>query len=248
MYLHSLNRTELFYLDPQPGPGLDAYSVVPNSSFIVARTATKSNTSWYALTTEVQTLLRGRGIDLTHKCFLILQGEPKGTSEHDDGLLEYLEDIIGIAVLKAPSESALAEVDRLGEERAEKVARLRIVEKEKAKLDAERKEALAWLKLANKHVRALSRLWQYYLWKCLENDEQFAAQVEHVEKDLEDERERNKDDIMLKAAAEEAVKDNAAREKQSMSLEERRKHDEQSKKQADNTIQDSDDKIKTKKR
>ncbi|KAG1768252.1 hypothetical protein EV702DRAFT_924111, partial [Suillus placidus] len=73
--------------------------------------------------------------------------------------------------------------------------RLRIVEKEKAKLDAERKEALAWLKLANEHVRALNRLWQYYLWKCLENDEQFAAQIEHLEKELEDERERNQDDI-----------------------------------------------------
>ncbi|KAG1842247.1 RecF/RecN/SMC N terminal domain-containing protein [Suillus subalutaceus] len=275
-------------------PGPDAYSVVPNSSLVVARTATKSNNSRYTLNsrsstyTEVQTLLQGRGIDLTHKRFLILQGEvesiaqmkPKGTSEHDDGLLEYLEDIIGTAALKAPIESALAEVDRLGEERAEKVARLRIVEKEKAKLDAERKEALAWLKLANEHVRALSRLWQYYLWKCLENDEQFAAQIEHLEKELEDERERNKDDIThlellethykerekayeeVKTAAEEAAKDNAAREKQSVSLEERRKHasakakklkkaladDEQSKKQADNTIQDSDAKIKAKKR
>jgi structural maintenance of chromosome 4 len=46
------------------------------------------------------------------------------------------------------------------------------VEKEKAKLDAEREEALAWLKLANEHVRALSRLWQ-----CLVNDEQFAVQI-----------------------------------------------------------------------
>ncbi|KAG1879662.1 RecF/RecN/SMC N terminal domain-containing protein [Suillus tomentosus] len=275
-------------------PGPDAYSVVPNSSLVVARTATKSNNSRYTLNsrpstyTEVQTLLQGRGIDLTHKRFLILQGEvesiaqmkPKGNSEHDDGLLEYLEDIIGTAALKAPIESALAEVDRLGEERTEKVARLRIVEKEKAKLDAERKEALAWLKLANEHVRALSRLWQYYLWKCLENDEQFAAQIEHLEKELEDERERNKDDIThlellekhykerekayeeVKAAAEEAVKDNAAREKQSVSLEERRKHasakakklkkaladDEQSKKQADNAVQDSDTKVKTKKR
>jgi structural maintenance of chromosome 4 len=38
----------------------------------------------------------------------------------------------------------------------EKVARLRIMEKEKAKLDAERKEVLAWLKFVNEHVKALS--------------------------------------------------------------------------------------------
>ena len=173
----------------QPGP--DAYRVVPNSSLIVARTATKSNTSRYTLNsrastyTEVQALLQGRGIDLTHKRFLILQGEVesitqmkhKGTSEHDGRLLEYLEDIIGTAELKAPIETALAEVERLGEARAEKVSRLRLVEKEKAKLEAERKEALAWQKLANEHVGALSRLWQYYLWQCFGIEKQFTAQI-----------------------------------------------------------------------
>ena len=45
--------------------------------------------------------------------------KPKGTSEHDDGLLEYLEDIIGTAALKAPIEAVLADVERLGEERRE---------------------------------------------------------------------------------------------------------------------------------
>jgi len=81
--------------------------------------------------------------------------EPKGTSEYDDGLLEYLEDIIDTAELKKP----IAEVERLGEARTEKVSRLRLVEMGKAKLEAERKEALAWQKFANEHVRARSRLW-----------------------------------------------------------------------------------------
>ncbi|KAG1756206.1 uncharacterized protein EDB91DRAFT_1260009 [Suillus paluster] len=110
-------------------PRPDTHNVVPNSALIVAHTVTKSNTSQYTLNswsstyTEVQTLLQGCRIDLTHKHFLILQGEvesiaqmkPKGTSEHDNRLLEYLEDIIGTA--------ALADVEWLGEERAEKVAR-----------------------------------------------------------------------------------------------------------------------------
>jgi len=67
-------------------------------------------------------------------------------------------------------------VERLGEETTEKVSRLRFVEKEKAKLEAERKEALAWQNLANEHVRALSRLWQYYLWQCFGIEKQFTAQ------------------------------------------------------------------------
>jgi structural maintenance of chromosome 4 len=61
----------------QPGP--DAFTVVPNSQLIVARQAFKNNSSRYTINnrasnfTEVQTLLKGRGIDLDHKRFLILQ-------------------------------------------------------------------------------------------------------------------------------------------------------------------------------
>jgi len=99
----------------------------------------------------------------------------KDTSEHDDGLLEDLKDITCTAELKAPIKTALPEVEQLGEARAEKVSRLRLVEKEKAKLEAERKEALACQKLANEHVRAQSRLWQYYLWQCFGIEKQFTA-------------------------------------------------------------------------
>ena len=53
--------------------------------------------------TEVTTLLKAKGIDLDNNRFLILQGEveqismmaPKAHGPHDEGLLEYLEDIIG---------------------------------------------------------------------------------------------------------------------------------------------------------
>lgn len=61
--------------------------------------------------------------------------KPKAPNEHEDGLLEYLEDIIGTARYKEPIEEALAEADRLAEERGEKMARLKIVEKEKGKLE-----------------------------------------------------------------------------------------------------------------
>jgi structural maintenance of chromosome 4 len=60
-------------------PGPDAYEVVQNSQLVVTRTAYKNNTSKYTINgrqstfTEVQTLLKGRGIDLDHKRFLILQ-------------------------------------------------------------------------------------------------------------------------------------------------------------------------------
>ncbi len=52
---------------------------------------------------QVAKLLRNQGIDLDHNRFLILQGEveqiammkPKAPNEHEGGMLEFLEDIIG---------------------------------------------------------------------------------------------------------------------------------------------------------
>ncbi|KAI0312985.1 RecF/RecN/SMC N terminal domain-containing protein [Amylostereum chailletii] len=100
---------EVHFRDIVDLPGPDAYEVVPNSTLIVSRTAFKNNSSRYTINSrasnykEVQSLLKGRGIDLDHNRFLILQGEvesisqmkPKAVSEHEEGLLEYLEDIIG---------------------------------------------------------------------------------------------------------------------------------------------------------
>jgi len=61
--------------------------------------------------------------------------KPKAQTEHDEGLLEYLEDIIGTSGYKKPIEDAFAELDKLGEERSEKLNRLRIVEREKQALE-----------------------------------------------------------------------------------------------------------------
>lgn len=61
--------------------------------------------------------------------------KPKAPSEHEDGLLEYLEDIIGTSRYKAPIEECNEEVEKLNEERASKLNRLRHVEKEKSRLE-----------------------------------------------------------------------------------------------------------------
>nr|6QJ2_A Chain A, Smc4 [Thermochaetoides thermophila DSM 1495]6QJ4_C Chain C, Uncharacterized protein,Uncharacterized protein [Thermochaetoides thermophila DSM 1495] len=104
-----------------PGGG---HEVVPNSELVISRKAFKNNSSSYFINgkpsnfTTVTTLLRERGVDLDHKRFLILQGEvesiaqmkPKAANEHEDGLLEYLEDIIGTSKYKGPIEEAAAEV------------------------------------------------------------------------------------------------------------------------------------------
>ena len=57
----------------------EGYEVVPNSSFVISRTAQRSNKSDYYINdrrsnfTEVTDLLKGKGIDLDNNRFLILQ-------------------------------------------------------------------------------------------------------------------------------------------------------------------------------
>ena len=83
--------------------------MVPGSELVVAREAHANNSSKYLLNgrtsnfTEVTEIFKQKGVDLDNNRFLILQGEveqismmkPKAQGPHDEGLLEYLEDIIG---------------------------------------------------------------------------------------------------------------------------------------------------------
>jgi len=47
--------------------------------------------------------------------------KPKAQSEHEEGMLEYLEDIIGSSRFKEPIEQLANEVEALNEARGEKV-------------------------------------------------------------------------------------------------------------------------------
>ena len=103
--------------------------------------------------------------------------KPKAQTEHEDGLLEYLEDIIGTDRFKTPIEEAMKELDELGDQRAEKLGRLRIVEREKNALEEKKKEADEFLRLQNELVRAQSRLYQWYLWRCFDAEAEYAQTI-----------------------------------------------------------------------
>lgn len=155
----------------------DDYEVIPNSKFYVSRTANKDNSSYYhingrkATFKEVGTLLRSHGIDLDHNRFLILQGEveqiammkPKGQTEHDEGMLEYLEDIIGSCRLKEPIQTLSRRIELLNEQRGEKLNRVKLVEKEKNALEGEKNKAVEFLTLENDIFKHKSQLYQYYV-------------------------------------------------------------------------------------
>lgn len=157
--------------------------VIPGSDLVVSRRAFKNNSSKYYINgkesnfTVVTTLLRDKGVDLDHKRFLILQGEvesiaqmkPKAANEHDDGLLEYLEDIIGTSKYKTPIEESAVEVETLNEVCVEKSGRVQHVEKEKNSLEDKKNKALAFIKDENELATKQSALYQLYINECGDN-------------------------------------------------------------------------------
>lgn len=159
------------------------YNIIPKTELIISRRAFKNNSSKYYISgkesnfTAVTTLLRDRGIDLDHKRFLILQGEvesiaqmkPKAANEHEDGLLEYLEDIIGTSKYKTSIEEAANEVETLNEICLEKSGRVQHVEKEKYSLEDKKNKALAFIKDENELAMKQAALYQLYIAESEDN-------------------------------------------------------------------------------
>lgn len=235
---------------------MDNYLVVPNSHLVVKRTAFRNNSSTYTINDknsthkEITTLLKGKGIDLDHNRFLILQGEvesialmkPKAQNEHEDGLLEYLEDIIGTAKYKEAIEQASEEVEGLNEERAEKMNRLRVVEREKATLEDKKREAEDYLRDTNELTRKKSLLWQYHMHTLQSNIEITTKAIEQLNAQLSEEQDRNAhhlaqiEDLQrgydakladfeeVKRLTDALVKDAKKIEKEEVALSEKKKH------------------------
>ncbi|KAF9152990.1 hypothetical protein BG015_004315 [Linnemannia schmuckeri] len=187
-------------------PGPNEFERIEGSGLIVARQAYQNNSSKYFINhltstyTAVTTLLRGRGIDLDHKRFLILQGEvesisqmkPKAITEHDDGLLEYLEDIIGTSQYKDTIEKSGVELEALNDERSERLTRVKYVEKEKDALEARKREAEDYIKDQNNLAMKQSALYQIYLWEANKRFAKDTKQVAQLEAKLEEDHNKHK--------------------------------------------------------
>lgn len=179
--------------------------VVPDSRLVISRRAFKNNGSKYYINgktsdfTTVTTLLKESGIDLDHKRFLILQGEvesiaqmkPKAANEHDDGLLEYLEDIIGTSKYKAPIDEAAKETEEYNEVCLEKSGRVQHVEKEKNGLEGKKDKALAYIRDENDLALKQSALYQIYVAECGDNIQVSEEAIGQIQEQLNDELTRH---------------------------------------------------------
>lgn len=213
-----------------------SHEVVPDSQLVVSRKAFKNNSSNYYLNgrttnfTTVTTLLKDKGIDLDHKRFLILQGEvesiaqmkPKAANEHDDGLLEYLEDIIGTSKYKTPIEEVAVELESLNEVCVEKQGRVQHVEKEKNALEEKKNKALAFIRDENELAEKQSILYQIYLAECEDNTKVTEEAIQQIQEQLNAELEKHaggEDTIKeLEKAYNKAVKQYERIEKQAQEL------------------------------
>ena len=189
------------------------HEVVPESAMVVSRRAFKNNSSNYYLNgrttnfTAVTTLLKDKGIDLDHKRFLILQGEvesiaqmkPKAANEHDDGLLEYLEDIIGTSRYKTPIEEGVVEVEDLNEVCVEKQSRVQHVEKEKNGLEDKKNKALTYVRDENELAEKQATLYQIYIAECEDNHKVTEEAIQQMQAHLDAE-------LAKHAGSEESIK------------------------------------------
>jgi structural maintenance of chromosome 4 len=186
------------------GSGDEDYIVVPNSECSITRVARKDNSSTYKLNgkncqfKQVAAYLGEKGIDLDNNRFLILQGEvemismmaPKGKTDQDEGLLEYLEDIIGSSKYVEETNEAAAQVEALTEQRQEKLNRVKAVEKEKDCLEAAKQEAEALLGKEREIRRKQNILYQVHLMNVDTEKERVETKLESAATKLEEEREK----------------------------------------------------------
>ncbi|XP_047311246.1 structural maintenance of chromosomes protein 4 [Impatiens glandulifera] len=135
------------------------YQVVPGSDFMITRVALRDNTSKYYINdrgsnfTEVTKKLKGKGVDLDNNRFLILQGEveqislmkPKAQGPHDEGFLEYLEDIIGTNKYVEKIDESSKQLEELNEKRSGVVQMVKLSEKERDSLEDAKNEAEGYM-------------------------------------------------------------------------------------------------------
>ncbi|KAG7903747.1 hypothetical protein KL907_003774 [Ogataea polymorpha] len=245
------------------------YLSVPD--LVVSRKAYRNNSSDYFINNkkctyaDMQALLRDQGIDLDHKRFLILQGEvesiaqmkPKAEGNSDDGLLEYLEDIIGTAKYKGTIESSLREIDDLNDICVQKAHRYEIVEKAKEDLEGGKENALEYLRKEKALADKKSLYLQYRLLKDKDLLEKKTAALESLKEKLTNEKEqtaRHNEEIdeltkhhhelssQVKAIEKQVASLKSAHkkiEREKISMDEKIKHNENRKKKAVKALQNS---------
>ncbi|KAH8409526.1 hypothetical protein KR222_007722, partial [Zaprionus bogoriensis] len=176
------------------------FDLVPGSEFVVKRTAMSDNSSYYQIDQQrvqlkdVAKLLKKHHVDLEHNRFLILQGEvesiammkPKGQTESETGMLEYLEDIIGTQRYIRPLQQINQRVEQLTDDRTEKHNRCKLAEREMKDLKPPYDEAVEYLVKENELMRTKNCVIQKYISLKRKKLEQYSKEHEACSEQLKE--------------------------------------------------------------
>jgi len=148
--------------------------------------------------------------------------KPKAGNEHEDGLLEYLEDIVGTSKYKAPIEESANEVETLNEICLEKSSRVQHVEKEKSGLEDKKNKALAFIRDENELAMKQAALYQLFISECDDNLAVTEEAIGQMQAQLDEELEKHNGSEQIIKQLEKAYsktnKEYEAQEKEAQSL------------------------------
>ncbi|KAL9925070.1 structural maintenance of chromosomes protein 4-like [Glossina fuscipes fuscipes] len=140
---------------------------IPNSEFIVKRTAFKKGTSFYSINGEkvqfsaVISLLKEHNINVNGNHFIALQGElesialmkPKGKTKTQCGMLEYLERIIGTDRYIEPLNTIMKHIEALTEESEVRHDLCQLAKHAMESLKQPYNKAIQYLEQENENIR-----------------------------------------------------------------------------------------------
>lgn len=141
---------------------------IPGTELSIKREVHRNNQSQYFINNvrstqkEVVSTLTAKGVDLDHNRFLILQGEveqislmkPKAEKEGEEGLLEYLDDLIGTNQYIDSITQASTAFDRIQEERLNVLDDLRRAEADRNALEEAKSTTMDYVTKDN-HLQSI---------------------------------------------------------------------------------------------
>ena len=144
----------------------------------------------------------------------IAQMKPKAGNEHEEGLLEYLEDIIGTNRYIEPIAQVGRAVDAANDQCAEKHVRVRAAEREVAALQEEKQAAEDFVRQENELVAKKAELLQVLRHQAETQVEQLTSRLEEARATLAREEEASSSKAQQATDLEAALKDQAAQHRE----------------------------------
>ena len=116
--------------------------------------------------------------------------KPKGQTEAECGMLEYLEDIVGTTRYKEPLVKINERVEQLTEERTEKHNRCKLAEREMNDLEQPYNEAVEYLRQENENTRTKNLRIQKYLSEKNKKLQEYTKQQDEIKLELKEHKEK----------------------------------------------------------